>query len=341
MPTKGVRQLSADGTGLRKNPIHEIFWTRTGLLLLILLVTSGLALIASNEMTQGTGKTLVGALATGTLVSAIVGFGQTLITATASQRAMLEPLIDESRQALRDLSAEYRSMNREFFPTHVFEPTSEPDPTFNRLMMQDLRSTRQYLFRGFSGRHAAARLLLSNAEWEFRGVIADPANLSGISGRARYLIRHSAADVDYDTITERLHDEVRIGLVGLYLARSRCSRMEVTVISDPPIDRLEIFDDSVWVTLYSDAAANTLYPRTLRFSEGSFIYNMERAEFSRISASRHAHHLVINPDTTRHEFLEQFEKVTGAPLTEEDFIELNVEFYNFLREFSATAELGS
>lgn len=331
----------ADAGLRKKNPIHEIFWTRTGLLLLILVVVSGLAMVLSANLDPGVGKNLVTAAATGTLVSAIVGFGQTLITATATQRAMLTPLIDESRQALRDLSAEYRSMNREFFPTHVFEPTAEPNPALNRLMMQDLQNTRQYLFRGFSGRHAAARLLLSKAEWELRAVVADPGNLSGISGRARYLIRHSAADVDADTIQARLHEEIRMGLVGLYLARSRCTRMEVTVISDPPLDRLEIFDDSVWVTLYSDAHAPAAYPRTLRFSDGSFIYNMERAEFSRISASRHAHHLVITPDMTRQEFISQFEKITGSTLSEEQFLELNAEFYNFLRGFAVTAELGS
>jgi hypothetical protein len=327
--------------GIRKNPVQEIFWTRTGLLLLILVVTSGLAMILSANLDPGVGKNLVTALATGTLVSAIVGFGQTLITATATQRAMLTPLIDESRQALRDLADEYRSMNREFFPTHVFEPTAEPDPAFNRLMMQDLQNTRQYLFRGSSGRHAAARMLLSRSEWEFRGVVADPADLSGISGRARYLVRHSTGNVDVDVVRERLHEEIRMGLVGLYLARSRCSRMEITVISDPPLDRLEIFDDSVWVTLYSDVHALAEFPRTLRFSEGSFIYNMERAEFGRISSSRHAHRLVITPDMSRQEFIAQFEKITNTRLTEEQFLEISEEFNTFLRDFSVTAELGS
>lgn len=327
--------------GLRKNPIQEIFWTRTGLLLLILVVTSGLTMVLSANLDPGVGKNLVNSVATGTLVSAIVSFGQTLITATATQRAMLTPLIEESQQALRDLSAEYRSMNREFFPTHVFEPTADPNPALNRLMMQDLQNARQYLFRGFSGRHAAARLLLSRAEWELRAVVADPGNISGIGGRARYLIRHSAADVDADTIQSRLYDEIRMGLVGLYLARSRCTRMEITVISDPPLDRLEIFDDSVWVTLYSDAHAPAEYPRTLRFSDGSFVYNMERAEFSRISASRHAHHLVITQDMSRQDFLARYEAITGTTLSEEQFLELNAEFYNFVREFAITAELGS
>jgi hypothetical protein len=184
-------------------------------------------------------------------------------------------------------------------------------------------------------------MLLSRSEWEFRGVVADPADLSGISGRARYLVRHSTGNVDVDVVRERLHEEIRMGLVGLYLARSRCSRMEITVISDPPLDRLEIFDDSVWVTLYSDVHALAEFPRTLRFSEGSFIYNMERAEFGRISSSRHAHRLVITPDMSRQEFIAQFEKITNTRLTEEQFLEISEEFNTFLRDFSVTAELGS
>jgi hypothetical protein len=68
---------------------------------------------------------------------------------------------------------------------------------------------------------------------------------------------------------------------------------------------------------------------------------MERAEFGRISASPHAHHLVITPATSREDFIKQFQKITGSPLSEEQFLELNAEFYNFLREFSITAELGS
>src|SRR6185369_2508338 len=125
---------------------------------------------------------------------------QTLVTAKATQSAMVTPLIEENRRALQELSAEYRSLNREFFPTHVFEAGNDPDPAFNHLMMQDLRNTRQYFFRGFSGRHAAARLLLSRAEWELRLVVADPRERTAISGRARYLIRHEGGVADFETI---------------------------------------------------------------------------------------------------------------------------------------------
>ncbi|SDC15229.1 hypothetical protein [Actinokineospora iranica] len=334
--------MSSDAKGLRTHPIQELFWTRTGLLLLILLVVSGASMWVSSGLAAGTGKTLLTTLSTGTMVSAVVGFGQTLITTSATRRAMVTPLIEESRRALHELSAEYRSLNSEFFPTHVFEATTDPDPVFNALMMADLRDSRQFLFRGFSGRYAAVRLLLSHAEWEVRAVVADPCERTAISGRARYLARHQGADADYEKIQATLHEEIRIGLVGLYLARSRCTSVDVTVIGDPPLDRVELFDDSVWITLYSAVAgAPTLYPRTLRFSEGSFIYDMQRAEFARLRAARDARRFVLTPDTSREEFLAHFAKVTGATLSEEQFRELEGKFHAFRQEFSAKAQLGS
>ncbi|CRK56341.1 hypothetical protein [Alloactinosynnema sp. L-07] len=340
MPAQAGAYGSTPGNAAAVSPIKELFWTRTGLLLLLLLVVSGAAMWAAGELAQGTPKSLLAALGTGTMVSAVVGFGQTLITASAAQRAMVTPVIEESRRALRELSAEYRSLNQEFFPTHVFEATTDPDPAFNALMMRDLKATRQFWFRGFSGRYAAVRLLHSNAEWEVRAVVADPRERTAISGRARHLMRHAGVDADYERIQATLHEEISIGLVGLYLARARCTVIDVTVIADPPLDRVEMFDDSVWVTLYSDVAGvASLYPRTLRFSEGSFIYAMERADFTRLRAARDAGRFQITPDTSRPEFLAHFAKVTGTTLSDHKFRALEAKFHAFRHEFSAKAEL--
>nr|WP_245572628.1 hypothetical protein [Actinokineospora enzanensis] len=312
------------------------------MLLLALVVVSGLSMWVSGSLDAGLARNLLTALGTGTMVSAVVGFGQTLITASAAQRAMVTPLIEESRKALHDLSAEYRSLNREFFPTHVFEASTEPDPAFNALIMADLRDTRQLWFRGFSGRYVAARMLLSPAESEVRAVLADPCERGAISGRARHLARQQGATADYERIQQTLHEEIRIGLVGLYLARSRCVSLDVTVVADPPLDRVELFDDCVWITLYSAVAgAPSLYPRTLRFGEGSFIYDMQRAEITRVHGAREARRFVLTPDTSRDEFLAHFEKITGASLSEAEFLDLERRFHAFRREFSAKAELES
>lgn len=335
--------MSAVPRGERGNLLQELFWTRTGLLLLTLVVTSGTCLALSSVLVQGPVRSFILSLGTGTLISAVVGFSQTLITSSAAQRALITPVVEESRRALRDLTAEYRALDREFFPSHVFEPTARPDPVFNQVMMQDLERTRLYGFRGFAGRYAAGRLLLSQSECEFRAVLADPRDDDAISGRARYLLRNEGADGDYDTIVHRLRDQIHVGLVGLFLARGRCSRIDLTLVSDPPLDRLEMFDDSAWLTLYSNTSAGVirLYPRTLRFTEGSFVYGMERAEFLRISNSKAGLHIVMTPRTTRTDFLALFEKITGTALSEDGFRALEEKFHRFRREFSASAQLGS
>lgn len=323
----------------RRGLLVEIFWTRTGLLLACMLLASAVLLPLSSGLQPGGARNLVVAVGTGMLVSALVTFAQTLLTASASQRVLVDALVQESRRALRELTDEYRSLNREFFPTHVFEPTAEPDPTFNRLLMADLQNTRQYLFRGFSARHAAARLLLTRSpERELRVIIADPRDRNSINSRARYLVRHGAGS--YEDVEARLYEEICVGLVGLYLVRGRCTRIDITVMSNPPVDRFELFDDGIWVALFSDAGGTTTpYPRTVRFRRSSFIYGMEHSEFVRIAGARNALHVCLYPDTERREFLALFEKITGRRLTPQRLEALQAGFEEFRRGFVSSAQL--
>ena len=55
--------MSADANGIRRNSIQEMFWTRTGLLLAVLLVISVGSLWISSAMDAGLFKNLVTALA--------------------------------------------------------------------------------------------------------------------------------------------------------------------------------------------------------------------------------------------------------------------------------------
>lgn len=307
-----------------------------------MLITSVVALTMSGHIPAGPVRNLVIAIGTGTLVSALVTTAQTVLTASASRRVLVDALVDESRLAMRELTDEYRSTNSEFFPTHVFEQTAEPDPAFNKLMMADLLNTRQYLFRGFSARHAAARLLLTSLlERELRVVIADPRDRNSINSRARYLLRQPHTEGSYTEIQARLYEDICTGLVGLYVARGRCTRIDVTVTSNPPADRFELFDDSIWVTLFSDASGTcTPYPRTLRFLRNSFIYNMQHSEFMRICSSRTALHVCLYPDTDRDEFIALFEKITGRRLSVKRLEALEEAFHVFQRDFVRRAHLG-
>ena len=71
------------------------------------------------------------------------------------------------------------------------------------------------------------------------------------------------------------------------------------------------------------------------------VFEEERAEFLRISNSKAGYHFAITPATTRNDFLALFEKVTGDPLTQDGFVELDTKFHAFRREFSASAQLRS
>jgi hypothetical protein len=329
-------------TPSRRSLLLELFWTRTGLLLLVMLITSLAALTLSGQLEAGAARNLVIAIGTGALVSALVTTAQTLLTATSSRRVLVDALVEESRQAMRELTDEYRTTNSEFFPTHVFEPTSEPDPAFNKLMMSDLQNTRHYLFRGFSARHAAARLLLTGSlERELRVIIADPRDRNSINSRARYLMRQPNVDGGYAEIQAQLYEDICTGLAGLYVVRGRCNRIDVTVMSNPPADRFEFFDDSIWVTLFSAAnGACTPYPRTLRFLRTSFIYSMQHSEFVRVCNSRTALHVCIYPDTDRDEFIALFEKITGRRLSVKRLEALEESFHAFRRDFVRRAHLG-
>lgn len=326
----------------RRGLLVDLFWTRTGLLLLTLVVLSGVMLLLAGMTHPGTLKNLLVAVGTGAMVSALLTGTQTLLTATSARQVLVDALVAESQAAMRDLTEEYRALNREFYPSHVCEATSAPDPAFNRLMMDDLNNTRQYFFRGFSARYAAARLLLANSvERELRVVIADPRDRGSINSRARYLLRQPSEHSSYQDIQSRLYAEVCVGLVGLYVARDRCSRIDITVMSNPPADRFEVFDDSVWVSLYSDPTGACMpYPRTLRFLRSSFIYNMQRSEILRISNSRSELHVQLDPATDLDEFFALFEKITGRRLSGKSCKTLEDEFHAFRMQFAASAHLS-
>ena len=333
--------MTADAPGFRNNHlVQEIFWTRTGLLLLVLLVISSTSLGLSSALPDGVWKSVLFSVGTGLLITAVVSFGQTVLTARSTQLAMLNPVTAAIQQAMREVSAEQRTRHQQYMPSHEFPATNDPDPTFNQLMMADLHAAREYFFRGFSGRHAAARLLLSHAEWELRVVIADPLCQTALSSRARYLLRRSAQEGDSEALEKRLREEIHVGLAGLYLARSRCSRVDLTVVDDPPVNRLEIFDESVWLSLFTEPdGAGLLYPRTLRFAAASLNYGIARAEFMQTCNSRNDKHYAITPETSRAEFFDIFKRITRITLTEDSFHTLVGRFQDFQQDFTIAAKL--
>ena len=319
--------------------LRELFWTRTGLLVLATgLLGIALLVISSTLPVRSLGSQITFAVGTGLLAAIVFTLVQTATVATAANRVLVEALSNQTRITLRALFDESRSINAMYLPTHIFEGSSRPDPAFNRQLTRDLASSQIFLFRGLSARHSAVRLLAaSSGHWEFRAVIADPRAHESLHERVRYLT-YTDPHRRFDDIYDEIKQQVRYGLVGLYLARLRCSGIFLSVTKSPSLDRFEIFDDSVWVTLFSDASrpAST-YPRALRFGRSSFVYTMQRRDFQRATADAPTH--VIEPSTTEAEFVDLFERLTGDRLTFVQLAKLQEDFNVFRRSFMADANL--
>lgn len=319
--------------------LRELFWTSTGLLVsLTAALGVGLLALSSALVADSVPNRIAFALGTGLLAAAVFTAAQSLISATAANRMLVETLASQTRAALRELTNEYRGVDAAYLPTHVFEAATRPDPTYNRQLMRDLEASQIYLFRGLSGRHTAARLLAAPSRyWEVRVVVADLHARESLYERARYLVG-AGYGTSLEKTYEDIRNQVRYGLVGLYLARIRCRSVSVTVSRSPSLDRFEILDNSVWVTLYSDVfGPAAVYPRALRFGRESFIYAMQRHDFQRTTDE--APTVTIDPAMTMDAFLATFHRLTGETITAKDVAKLQEQFDRFRHAFLTDARL--
>lgn len=328
------------GTNTRyRSLLRELLWTRTGLLVTVAALAGvGLLMLSSTLPAESGPSRIAFALGTGLAAAALFASAQTVFAASAANRMLVDSLVEQTRLAMRELTDEYRSLDATYLPSHIFEGSPRPDPTFNYQLTRDLEASQLYLFRGMSGRHTAARLLAARPRnWEVRVILADLHASASLYERARYLVA-AGYGASLDQAYDEIRQQVRYGLVGLYLARLRCRRISLTVSRSPSLDRFEIFDDSVWVALYSDVTgAPAQYPRSLRFGKDSFVYAMQRRDFERTTDDAPIE--VIDPGMAEDGFRALYARLTGEELTTTDLAWLTGEFERFQWEFVAEARL--
>ncbi len=327
-------------TRAQRNLLLELFWTRLGLLVFLMLTIGVGTLFLANQLDQGAWKNFFFAIGTGTLSSAVFTTAQQFVAARSAHEALADTLARQNAEALRELTEENRSLNREFFPTHVFEATSGPDPKFNRVLMHDLAHSQQFMFRGFSARHTAARLMASqhSRNWEVRILIADPSNPNALTARAQHAQLQDKVRRSLAVINARLVSDIDLGLAGLFLARTRCNKIDIFATPNPTIDRFELFDDAIVITQFSNISGRASeYPRSLRFTKESFVYTMERSDFLRVCNSPNTKRATIYPYTTEEQFLAAFEAVTGRTITAGCLDDLIERFDEFSARFAAQA----
>ncbi|RJQ73057.1 hypothetical protein D5S17_25350 [Pseudonocardiaceae bacterium YIM PH 21723] len=283
-----------------------------------------------------TAKTLLLSIGTPLLVSGVVATAQALINDEVRNRVLVEQLAKENDRVLRELAAQNRADNREFMPTITLLASNRPEVTFNLMINADLERTDDYLFQGFSGRYVAARLLLSSRrDVNLRAIIADPKESDVIDAKASYLLSALGTREDMERVREEVYSQCELGLIGFYLARHHCAKINLTLSREQSIIRFEIFDDSIWVGSFSDGTGPArVHPRTHRFGRDSVVYQMTRADHLRICRSDRFRHHTITPRTTEAQFHDLFAEITGRRLTPEQFTELRARFVEFQDRFA-------
>lgn len=290
----------------------DVYFNRTGVLLLIAIAISG-ALIYFAVKSTGVEKEVLIAISTSLVASTVFAFLQTMLTGLRYEALVAQSISDSIESATRRVLEQTSSLQREFVPSVVYAASAIPDPKFNRDLTNDLRSTERYFFRGVTGRYAVARLHLADTVFdEVHILVAHPLDRRSTDARVTHIASYVETNTNYQDIQTRLTDEIFETIVGARLASVKCRRLTLHFLKEPQVDRVELFDTALYLTLYSDAAERgAKFPRTLRFGMASSLYKIYSSQLFRLRDSAE-NSVVIRPSTTDDELLAAIALLGGA-----------------------------
>lgn len=297
--------------------LRELYFNRTGLLFLLMLLLST-GLLGASAGTHGSAASFL--LALGTSILATTGYSiiqvflttrqlnrflrssiqssvtsqmslvKSEVSAVTSQvslvRAEVSSVVSQVSQVADAMLENYRELHREFVPVAQYPPVNIPDPRFNNDLNSSIRRSAHYTFRGTTAHHSVARLAqLPAIPQNIQLIIADPTKPAAVDIRARRLAEMNR-DITFDQARKTVVNRIFISLFGAYTIRSRCDRIEVCLTSSPHIDRLEICDDAIYVTRFSESTEEAFkFPSAVKFSNESQIYKMFFRDCSRLLSS--------------------------------------------------------
>lgn len=277
--------------------VKEVYYNRSGILLLLaVLVAVGIGAYSLN--TEGRASQVYLAIATSLFATTLFAFLQTSLTALRYEAVLQESVVqtvgrlgEDLLQAVdQQMTAQRRTLleeigrhdvNRE---TEVYDPSPRPDPKFNADITESLSNTSRYTFKGVTGRLAAVRLytLTSRNCQEAHLIIAHPQSPSGFESRIAHILSY-VDDTTREEVLEDIRDSVLLTLVGARLAAPKFQTLSIDFVSDSQVNRLEIFDREVYLTLFSDTSdKGVTYPRTKRYSRRSDMYQVLTSETGRL-----------------------------------------------------------
>jgi hypothetical protein len=253
------------------------FW-----LMITLSAVIGLVLLAVDE--QSSFRLKLSTVGGGILSAALFGAFVTLFVNKESKHVLkssLSTLFAQQREEMLELIG---TNARIHLPTREYAPTAFFDAVFMTDLINDMRASATFQFRGSSAKWLAPYVNYCHKSFsDINVLMLDPMNVRALRQRAadRLLIPANAGR-SLDDIVNELRTEVTRTIVALFDLRNTAKvslSLDGNLVS---VVRIERTDDAVYVALYHGSPGRpSVNPKTYRYARGSIAFETYSLEVAR------------------------------------------------------------
>jgi hypothetical protein len=293
-------------------------------------ILSVLMLIGSSR-TKGSVSQFWLGLGAATIATTGYSFVQVLLTTRQFNMFLSNAIETEIQEAMAKGTAQametFRTLQAKYLPIATYPALDTTNPRFNRDLNSSMSASARYVFRGLAARYAVARLsMMPRPPGDVVLIIADPTMPAAVDFRARH-DAHGGGDTAFERAKRDILDGILMSIAGAYLTRRRYDRIEFGLTPIPHVDRVEICDDAVFISRFSEDG-DTRFPSTARFGRESLMYQMFYRDCNSILASPYVRRLELPGDLSEDGFLARLNAM-GISVTPERWAEMKLEFEDF------------
>ncbi|MET8277964.1 hypothetical protein [Micromonospora sp. NPDC005174] len=220
----------------------------------------------------------------GILSAALFGAFVTLFINRESKHVMessLQSLFEQQQKDVLDLVS---TTSKVHLPAKEYPPTGSFDEVFTTDLINDMRVSSSFQFRGSSAKWVAPYVNYCRKSFaEIQVLMLNPVNTAALRQRAadRLLIPSNTGRT-LDAVVEELRNEVTRTIVALFDLRHTskvCVSLDGTLVS---VVRLERTDDAIYVALYhARPGSSAVNPTTYRYVRGAIAFETYSLEVAR------------------------------------------------------------
>ncbi|WP_232320193.1 hypothetical protein [Herbidospora daliensis] len=261
-----------------------------------------------------------------------------LIFATLSSRIQERSAHENVEELFRGLSDKLlrrlADENVTYMPMAEYPMSQGYDVGINRDIMDSFSRSSFFAYRGPSARYVPARIRVAmRCPQQVRVCMLNPKLDKAITRAASDTRgRPNQRGLPIDVLARKLQREIELSVVGLFDCRLICP-IEISYMEDTMINRVEVFDDSVYISWYhAGSAYHFNFPPCLRFPAGSLLYQSERLDVTRrweVSDTS----IRFTSRSTDRDLIEHLRVLTGNEINQAYVDELRQDYEDFISEF--------